>query len=51
MSSFTTGAIFNKVVVLKVVPVLPLNGHHAMKAYWGEEEQFHPFFDLGTRRR
>jgi hypothetical protein len=35
----------------KVVPVLPLTKHHAMKAYWGVEVQLHPFFDLGTRRR
>jgi hypothetical protein len=32
-------------------PVLPLTEHHAMKAYWGVEVQFHPLFDLGTRRR
>jgi hypothetical protein len=35
----------------KVVPVLPLTEHHAMKAYWGVKVQLHPFFDLGTRRR
>jgi hypothetical protein len=35
----------------KVVPVLLLTEHHAMKAYWGVEAQFHPFSDLGTRRR
>jgi hypothetical protein len=35
----------------KVVPVLPLTDHHAMKAYWGMEVQLHPFFDFGTRRR
>jgi hypothetical protein len=35
----------------KVVPVLPLTEHHAMKAYWGVELQLHPFFDLDTRRR
>jgi hypothetical protein len=23
----------------KVVPVLPLNEHHAMKAYWGSESR------------
>jgi hypothetical protein len=35
----------------KVVPVLPLTEHHAMKAYWGMKVQLHPFFDLGSRRR
>jgi hypothetical protein len=35
----------------KVVPVLPLTEHHAMKAYWGVEVQLHSFFGLGTRRR
>jgi hypothetical protein len=34
----------------KVVPMLPLPKHHAMKAYGGVEVQLHPFFDLGTRR-
>jgi hypothetical protein len=38
-------------VKCKVLPVLPLTEHHAMKAYWGVEVQLHPFFDLGTRRR
>jgi hypothetical protein len=34
----------------KVVPVLFLNEHSAMKAYWGVEvKRFHLFFDLGTR--
>jgi len=37
--------------VSKVVPVLPLTEHHAMKAYWGVKVQLHPFFDLCTRRR
>jgi hypothetical protein len=35
----------------KVVPVLPLTEHHAMKAYWGVEVQLHPFFDLCTGGR
>jgi hypothetical protein len=35
----------------KVVSVLHLTEHHAMKAYWGVVVQLHPFFDLGTRRR
>jgi hypothetical protein len=35
----------------KVVSVLPLTEHHAMKACWGVEVQLHPFFDLCTRRR
>jgi hypothetical protein len=30
----------------KIVPVLPLTRHHAMKAYWGVEVQLHPLFDL-----
>jgi hypothetical protein len=42
---------FDHAVKGKVVPVLPLNEHHTMKAYWGGEVQRHPFFDLGTRRR
>jgi hypothetical protein len=29
----------------KVVPVLPLTEHHAMKVYWGVEVQLHPFFE------
>jgi hypothetical protein len=33
----------------KAVPVPFLTEHHAMKAYWGVEVQFHAFFDLGTR--
>jgi hypothetical protein len=35
----------------KVVSVLPLTEHHAVKAYWGVEVQLHPFFDLCARRR
>jgi hypothetical protein len=35
----------------KVVPVLPLNEHHAMKAYWGSGCKLHPFLDLSTIRR
>jgi hypothetical protein len=35
----------------KVVPVLFLNEHHAMKAYWGMKVQLHRFFDLSTRWR
>jgi hypothetical protein len=35
----------------KVVPVLFLTKHHAMKAYWGVEVWLHSFFDLGTRWR
>jgi hypothetical protein len=38
-------------LIVKVVPVLTLTEHYAMKAYWGVEVQLHPFFDLGTRRR
>jgi hypothetical protein len=33
----------------KVVTVIFLTGHHAMKAYWGVEVWLHAFFDLGTR--
>jgi hypothetical protein len=35
----------------KVVPVLLLTEHHAMKAYWGVGVHLHVFFDLGTRWR
>jgi hypothetical protein len=35
----------------KVVPVLRLTEHYAMKAYGEVEVQLHPFFDLCTRRR
>jgi hypothetical protein len=43
----TVGAIYG----VKVVPVLPLTEHHAIKAYWGVEVQLHPFFDLCTGRK
>jgi hypothetical protein len=35
----------------RVVPVLFLTEHHAMKAYWGVEVWIHACFDLGTRWR
>jgi len=35
----------------KVVPVLPLIQHHAIKAYWGVEVQLHTLSEIGTRRR
>jgi hypothetical protein len=35
----------------KVVSMLFLTEHHAMKAYWGSEGIAPPFFDLGTRWR
>jgi hypothetical protein len=35
----------------RVVPVLFLTGHHAMRAYWGVELWLHSFFDFGTRWR
>jgi hypothetical protein len=40
-----------KVFPHKVVPVLFLTEHHAMKACWGVEVQLHLFFDLSTRWR
>jgi hypothetical protein len=33
----------------KVVSVLFLTEHHAMKTYWEVEVQLHSFFDLDTR--
>jgi hypothetical protein len=33
----------------KVIPVLFLTEHHAMKAYWGVEVYLQTFFDLGTK--
>jgi hypothetical protein len=38
----------SKMVKGKVVPVLPLTYHHAMK---GVEVQLHPFLDVGIGRR
>jgi hypothetical protein len=32
----------------KVVPVLFLTEHHAMKAYWRIEVKLHALFDLGA---
>jgi hypothetical protein len=35
-------------VKVKVVPVLLLTEHYAMKMYWGVELWLHAFLDLGT---